>query len=386
MTFLLWLASLGSRRKSLLQVKERKISESESSMSAHLDAEPRVVSAIIWAILLFTVWVVGSILVYGRDVIIPIAIAVMLWQLINGIARLIGRLKLLGRKPGPSVCRLAAIATIFLFSWLVVDIVARNVAEVRTAAPSYEGNLRALFAQVEKLPWFDQMPSLRQLMDQVDVPAIIGNLSSTLGGLVGNAGLVALYVAFLLLEQNSFADKMKYLFRNDERRAQTLSALEELEFRIERYLWLKSAVSLLTAVLCYIVLIIVDVDYAVFWALIVFLLNFIPNIGSLFAVIFPSMLTVLQFGSISMGIGVLVALSAVQFVVGSFIEPRMMGNSLNLSPLVIILSLTIWGAIWGVAGMFLCVPMTVIVMIVLSHFESTRGIAIMLSADGKVGR
>lgn len=351
-----------------------------------LSDEPRVIQAIIWAAILLAIWVIGSILVLGRDVIIPIAIAVMLWQLINGVARLYGRIRLFGQAARSWICKSAAIATMFLACWLLVDIVASNVAAVRVAAPEYETNLRLLFDQIALLPFFDQLPSVKQFVDSVNLPSIIGQLSTTLGGFVGNAGLVALYVAFMLAEQNSFDRKMAYLLPNQTKRSKTLEALAELEFRIERYLWIKTMVSLLTAFLCYLVLIVVGVDYAVFWALIVFLLNFIPNIGSLFAVIFPSILTVLQFGSLATGIGVLAALSGVQFVVGSFVEPKLMGNSLNLSPLVIILSLTIWGAIWGIAGMFLCVPMTVILMITLSHFETTRGVAVLLSSNGRVGR
>lgn len=348
--------------------------------------EVRVSRPVLLASILLGVWIVASILVDGRDVIIPIAIAVMIWQLINAIARGFAKFRIGSWRPSSTICRFAAIATIFGCCWGLVDIIASNVAQVSTAAPEYELNLRELLDGVSAVPGSEHIPTFQQITEKIDIASTIGTLSATLGGFVGNAGLVALYVAFLLLEQSVFDRKLAALFPNEKKRGKMQEALAEIEFRIEKYLWIKTVVSLLTAVLCYLVLFFVGVDYAVFWALIVFLLNFIPNIGSLVAVILPSILTVLQFGSPAMGLGVLAALSAVQLFVGNLVEPRLMGNSLNLSPFVIILSLTVWGAMWGVAGMFLCVPLTVIIMIILSHFEPTRPVAILLSGNGSVGR
>lgn len=128
----------------------------------------------------------------------------------------------------------------------------------------------------------------------------------------------------------------------------------------------------------------IGVDYAEFWALIIFLLNYIPTIGSMLAVLFPSMLAIVQFGTVLHPVLTLCLLGGVQFAIGNLIEPRLMGRSLNLSPLVIMLALTFWGAIWGITGMLLCVPITVILMIIFSEFKQTRPIAIMLSADGIV--
>lgn len=342
--------------------------------------------ALVWTSVFAGTWLVASILILGREVLIPIAVAVMLWLLLNGIARLYSKLEIGGIGPPMFVCRLAAIATVVLACWLIVDIVARNVAEVRVAAPDYEANLRLLIDRATHLFGTVEMPTLAQLLERINLASLITALSGALAGLVGNAGLVALYVMFLLAEQSSFDGKMQRLFPDAAQRERVSDLLADIERRIERYLWIKTVVSILTAILCWGVLAYVDVDYAGFWALTVFLLNYIPNIGSLFAVLLPSLLTVLQFASVGLGVVVLLALTGIQFFVGNIVEPRMMGNSLNLSPLVIILSLTLWGSIWGIAGMFLCVPMTVIMTIVLSYFELTRPLAILLSADGRIGR
>ena len=126
------------------------------------------------------------------------------------------------------------------------------------------------------------------------------------------------------------------------------------------------------------------VDYAVFWSFLIFLLNFIPTIGSLIATTFPAILAFIQFGDFKPVLTVIILIGIVQFLIGNILEPRIMGRSLNLSALVVLLSLALWGTLWGVVGMFLCVPITVTLMIIFSNFEKTLPFAIMLSANGNV--
>ena len=143
-------------------------------------------------------------------------------------------------------------------------------------------------------------------------------------------------------------------------------------------------VSFLTGFLSYIALAIIGIDAPLFWALLIFLLNFIPTIGSLIATIFPMIFCLLQFGELSQGIMVLIFVGAIQILVGNIIEPKVMGNSMNISPLVTILSLSFWGAVWGITGMILSVPITVILIIIFAQFNSTKRAAILLSEKGKV--
>jgi predicted PurR-regulated permease PerM len=133
------------------------------------------------------------------------------------------------------------------------------------------------------------------------------------------------------------------------------------------------------------VLTLIGVNYAALFALIIFLLNYIPTIGSLIGVVFPSVLALLQFSTAWPFVAVVVLLGVIQFCIGSLLEPRLMGRSLNLSPLVIILSLSFWGSIWGVTGMVLCVPLTVMLLIVCAQFPLSRPFAILLSVDGDIG-
>ena len=126
------------------------------------------------------------------------------------------------------------------------------------------------------------------------------------------------------------------------------------------------------------------VEHSIFWAFLIFLLNFIPNIGSVIAVFLPVVMTLIETESPGTALGLALALTAVQQLLGSFVEPRMMGSSLNISPFVVLVSLTVWGSMWGITGMFLCVPLTVVAMIIMAEFPNTRPIALMLSRDGNL--
>ena len=116
----------------------------------------------------------------------------------------------------------------------------------------------------------------------------------------------------------------------------------------------------------------------------VVILNFIPTIGSLIATVFPAIFALLQFGQFKEGLLILGIVGSIQLVVCNFVEPKLMGNSLNISPLVVLLTLAIWGVMWGITGMLLSVPVTVILIIIMAEFPATRPFAVLLSQNGEV--
>lgn len=327
----------------------------------------------------------GTLLVLGRNIAIPLALAILVWQLINAIAEQVRRVRIRGQTAPRWARLLVAIAVMLVVLGLVVDLIVSNATAVAAAAPSYQRNLERLFAELPQRLGVEAAPTLAELVARIDLPALIRNLTGTLTALVGSAGLVLLYVAFILLEQESFERKIEALLPDpdDSRRLRTV--LADIERRIETYLWIKTLISAATGLLSWLVLRLVGVAFPEFWGLVVFMLNFIPVIGSLFGVALPVLLTIVQFAAPAPALTVAVLLGAIQFTLGNVLEPRLMGSSLNLSPLVILLSLAVWGSIWGIAGMVLSVPLTVMLMIVLAHFEPTRKVAILLSATGKVG-
>lgn len=143
-------------------------------------------------------------------------------------------------------------------------------------------------------------------------------------------------------------------------------------------------VSLITGTLSFIALTILGIDFAFFWAFIIFLLNYIPTIGSLIATLFPAMAAILQMGELTPFLWVLLSVGSIQVIMGNVVEPKLMGSNLNISVLVVVLALIFWGSIWGIIGMILCIPITVIMIKVFSLFDKTRSIAILLSGNGEI--
>jgi len=190
-------------------------------------------------------------------------------------------------------------------------------------------------------------------------------------------------VVFLLFEQHTIPRKIRALKWSKERGDNFKSIVKQANSATKTYLAVKTGASILTAVLSFIVLYFIGVDFPVFWAFTIFLLNYIPTIGSMVATFFPSVVALVQFDTLGPFFAVMIIITSLQFLIGSFLEPRLLGNSLNISPFVIILSLVLWG--WGVVGMLLCVPLTVIMIIILAQFPSTRAVAVMLSRNGKIG-
>lgn len=319
-------------------------------------------------------------LVTGRPLLIPFAIAVMVWYMINALKRSLERRV----SAPPWLAMTLSIFSIIVAIGLIVQMISGNIAAVTEAAPGYQANIAKLLDKTMALTGFQEIPSFRQLLDQINLRAFIGGVAGAVADVAGNTGLIIIYVSFLLIEQRTFGPKIKALFPDPAREAEIQQILADIQQRIQAYVAVKTLLSLMTGVISYLVLIAVGVDLAGFWAFLIFLLNYIPTIGSLLGVVFPALLAILQFGALLPFLIVTIGLGVTQFLIGNILEPRMMGKSLNVSPLVVIISLAVWGSIWGVTGMFLCVPITVAMMIVLAEFPQTRPIAILLSADGKV--
>ena len=198
--------------------------------------------------------------------------------------------------------------------------------------------------------------------------------------MMGNTFLVFLILLFILMEFGSFSVKAKAILSGSD---ESISYFSTIIQSIRHYLGIKTLVCLSIGILIYIALLIIGVDYPLLWALIAGLMNYIPNIGSIIAAI-PAVL----FALVQLGLGgalwTLGSFLLVNNVLGNFVEPRIMGNGLGLSTLVVFLSLLFWGFILGTVGMFLSVPITMTIKIILEHNEKTRWIAILLGSPAEV--
>jgi predicted PurR-regulated permease PerM len=320
------------------------------------------------------------VLVVGKAFLVPLAMAVMIWYVINALSRAYA--KILPRITEKNwITTLASLISIALFLMFAVNMVENNISAVQTHLPGYKENLSAIAARFSDQSYLTSfLPDISEMVNKIEIGPILSSLTGTLA----NIFLVPIYVLFLMLEQGTFTRKIGAIFPNKERRESILSILSHAQEDIQTYLWIKTMTSVITGLVSFLVLSMVGVDFAGFWAFTIFLLNFIPTIGSVIATLFPAVLALVQFDTVYPFLIVLLGVGAIQLVVGNFLEPKLMGNSLNVSPFIVMMSLTLWGSIWGVAGMFLSVPITVMMLIVFAHFDRTRYLAILLSGDGSL--
>lgn len=339
--------------------------------------------AISISLVLLATIAVFYVLVVGKAFLVPLAVAIMLWYVINALSRNYARL-IPWTKDKNWLTTLASIVSIGLFITFAVDMVQNNIEDVRLKVPVYSENFRVLAEKMVLQFNLSRVPNVSELVSDIEISPIISTLVSTFTGMIGNIFLVLFYVLFMLLEQSTFTKKIQAIFPDSVRRKSIMSILAHAQEDIQTYLWIKTITSTLTGVASYLILRMVEVDFAGFWAFTIFLLNFIPTIGSIIATLFPAVLALIQFDTLYPFFLVLIGVGMVQVIVGNLLEPKLMGNSLNVSPFVVMMSLTLWGSIWGIAGMFLSVPITVMMLIIFAHFERTRYIAILLSGDGSL--
>ena len=204
------------------------------------------------------------------------------------------------------------------------------------------------------------------------------------GGVLLTSALVLIYVIFLLSEKGLFTRKLVSFAEKQGQGEVLRDILHSVSSGVRLYLWIKTIISLITAGVSYLIFRILGLDFPEVWALLVFLLNYLPNVGSTLSVIFPAVLALLQFDTIEPFLIIAVLLTVVQLTIGNVIEPIFMGRSLDLSPFVIILALTFWTTIWGIAGAFLSVPITVAILILCKSIPAWQSIAVLLSRDGQL--
>ena len=267
---------------------------------------------------------------------------------------------------------------------LTADGVSRNVRAVAAVAPNYEVRLQNLLDQGAKMIGVENTPTLSQLFDRISLADTLGGVATATASLVSVTGIVLIYAGFMFVEQVHFPRKLGFMFGGTtagggEREQQVRAVLERIDHDIRVYLRIKTALAVVTSALAYGIMASVGVDFAGFWAVMVFFFYYIPTVGSILAIVAPALLTLVQFDHLTPFLIVLLVFGTIQIVMANVVEPAIMGRSLNLSPLVVIVSLMVWGTIWGVVGMFLCVPIMVVLLIVLAQFDATRPVAVLLN-------
>ena len=326
-------------------------------------------------------------LIVAKRLLIPLVIAIAIWYLIESLSRALQRIRFRKNNHFSLPRWLTLIISSFSIIGalvLVIKILLENFKTMAQSIPKYEDKLDQVVEYITQFFEFEEATGLMDLIQQVDIASAVGPVFDTVTNLLASLILIIIYVIFLILERNVLKVKIRKLMRTEGSYKNFLQVLGQINESIRTYISVKIFTSFLTGFLSYIVMELFGLDFAILWAFIIFALNFIPSIGSITATSLPLLFSLVQFGSFGTFFLLMISIVGIQILVGNYIDPRMMGSRLNISPLVILVSLVAWGSIWGFAGMIFSVPIMAVLIIIFAQFRSTKFIAILLSADGSL--
>ena len=318
--------------------------------------------------------IVVSGLKMAGELLVPFLLAVFIAMIVSP---LLGWLKH-HRIPG-GIAILLIVVLILLVGLLLSAVIGSSVDDFRKDIPLYSAKLSLMSHDLQA--WLsargiDINPQQWQSsFDPGVAMSFAGSTLASFGSVMTNALMILLTVIFILAENIGFSEKLR-LARGKAVSEEWLTKFSE---SVHNYLAIKTAISLITGLLIFIWLTILGVDYAVLWGLIAFLLNFVPTVGSFIAAVPAVLLAIVQLGIFHAGL-TLAGFVVVNLVMGNAIEPRWMGKGLNLSPLVVFVSLVLWGWVLGPVGMLLSIPLTIMIKIALESQQETRWIGVLLGS------
>ncbi len=331
-------------------------------------------------------WIVAAgVIVAGlyflREPLTQFALALLLWLAIDGLAEMLDkRIPFLPRLAALPIALVIVLGLVTLIGFVVVS----NISAMGADFARYEARLNTVVAEIyAQFGIAGQVPSFYDLIARLDPQDVAQQVGAGLRNLASDITFILLYLFFLFPAASVMTRKLDFIFPTAGPREQARDVFRRIRVSMEQYLWVQTVISLIITGLTYATLLVAGLDNALFWSFVIFFLNYIPTIGSIVAVVVVTMVALVQFTAWPQIAIVAAGTSAWQFLIGNFLQPRMTGDSLNLSAVVVLLALALWGAMWGIAGAFLAAPLTVMLMIVLAQFQTTRWIAILLSADGK---
>ncbi|MCX7877712.1 MAG: AI-2E family transporter [Ignavibacteria bacterium] len=282
------------------------------------------------------------------------------------------------------IVAVANITSLFIFT---------SVNTFSADLPKYEEKFRNLINTLynflrlsdEDISKMHESLNLKNLLMQGSITGFLTSLFTSILGIFGDFVLILIYVVFLLSEMGSIRQRIKNAY-NVEKAYKISEILNEIFADVKKYLVGKTLINFIQAVIFGFILWAFGVDFYIVWAFLCFFSHYVPNIGSLISTILPGLIAVLQFDNLITPVIIIILLIIVQNVIGNILEPKYLGDQLDLSPLLLLFSLIFWGYVWGIVGMVLSVPIMSIIKITLSKFESTRSVAVLMSYDKESGR
>lgn len=334
------------------------------------------------ALVILSVIAVGGALYWARGILTPLALAMFLAIMVDSFARRLEQRW--PRLPDNLSLAVAILLSLLIFGVTAVVVVA-NAAAFAGKLESYQSRLDQLIVQFGGVFQFaggDAPASVAEVVRRGNPTQFLAGFVNGLRSFGSDALFVLIYLGFIIAARRGFKRKIVALFPHNADRAEAVEIFNRIRFGVERYLWVQTVTGLMIAAASWVGMMALGLDNALFWAFLIFLSSYIPIIGGIVGVVFPVVFALVQFVSPWWAVGLFVVLQTIQFVVGNIITPRMQGDSLNIDPVVVLLALALWGALWGVPGMFLSTPLAVMAMIILAEFEGSRWMAIMMSVNG----
>ncbi len=319
------------------------------------------------------------------SIIVPMVIAFFIFIFLNPLLSRLDKLHV--PRILSMLITLAIVAAVFVLFLYVFFIMVNMLMSPESGIAAYAARVNQLDATISAslAPYLDEDPDTFSLLSWLNINwysvlmSGLASVSSKFISVLSDALLVFLYLMFIILERQTILPKLlAALPRGKVQRATQM--VERMNKQTSKYLFMKVIISLATGIMFYFASVITQLDFALVWGVLAVILNFIPTIGSIVCTAGTIIMAIIQFAP-DWGNIVLVAvlMISIEMVIGNIIDPRMQGMQLNISPLVILISLAIWGYVWGLPGMFLSVPLTSMMQIICANVPSLRPIAIMLS-------
>ena len=335
-----------------------------------------------WMIGIIAFGIILTLLVQARFILSSLIFAIILFSLatdaINTMARIqVGTFRVPNWLASVLVFCLTAVFLIVLATFIVAQVnsvVATAVAISDQAISAVSGLFSFLGAETQA--------GIEASIRSVNLTGYLRSAAGQAGNLLSATTLVILFVGFLFGERIWFDTKLEKLMDNHRRAEDVRRIIRSIIRRINRYLVVKTAVSAVTGLAVYVVMVAFGLEFAVAMAVLTFALNYLPSIGSIIATVIVALIAYLQVPELGFTLLILGIVTVVQFVLGSVIDPMLMGRTLRISAFGIVISMAFWSLVWGVPGAFLAVPILVAAMITCSHIPAARPLAILISRDG----
>jgi AI-2 transport protein TqsA len=351
------------------------ISRRAVSPAAPRDLSTLKVGVTIMAVILsgFACWAL-------RHILTPFILALFLLLMVDGLARALhDRIKGFPEKAALPAAIVLIVALFGMAIWLIAD----NASDFLAQSHDYQARLNALLEQGSRKLGLAVTPTVDQLIHRLNPASYAGRIAGVLKSIGEGAVFVLIYLGFMIASRQGFARKTAEMFSDPTEMAESVRVFERIRKGVESYVWVQTVVGLIISAASAGLMFAMGLQHVMFWTFIIFLANYIPAIGAAIGVLFPPIFGLVQFPELWKPIVLLVGLEGIHFAVSHVLQPRMQGKNLNLDPLVVLLALAFWGAIWGVTGAFLSTPLTVMAMAILAEFKGGRPLAVLLSSDGK---